>query len=58
MNLDKFEIWVHDNVLKNPTLRHTLYGVYQRVLYTVSDKIKFEGEITKITPNDKYEYLV
>lgn len=57
MNLDKFEIWVHDNVLKNPTLRHTLYGVYQRVLYTVSDKIKFEGEITKITPNDKYEYL-
>lgn len=57
MNIDKFEVWVHDNVLKNPTIRHALYGMYQRALYIVSDKTKAEGKIQKLTPDDKYEYL-
>lgn len=57
MNLDKFEVWVHDNVLKNAAIRHIVYGAYQRALYLVSPKIKSEGEIKKLTPNDGYEYL-
>ncbi|RHA67243.1 glycosyltransferase family A protein [Dorea formicigenerans] len=57
MNLDKMEVWVHDNILKNPTIRHAIYGIYQRALYVVSPKIKFDGEIKKLSPNDGYEYL-
>ena len=57
MNLDKFEAWMHDYVLKNQTIRHLLYNTYQRVLYAVSKKIKSEGLIEKMTPDDEYEYL-
>lgn len=57
MNLDKLEIWVHDHVLKNETIRHFVYGLYQRMLYMVSPKIQFEGDVKKITPDDGYEYL-
>lgn len=57
MSLDKLEIWVHDHVLKNDTIRHAVYGVYQRTLYMVSPKIKYEGAVERITPDDGYEYL-
>ena len=40
MGLDKFEIWVHDHILKNDTIRHFCYGVYQRLLYLFSKKFK------------------
>lgn len=57
MNLDKFEVWVHDHILKNPAIRHMVYGCYQRTLYMISPKIKSEGKIRKLTPDDGYEYL-
>lgn len=57
MGLDKFEIWVHDNILKNDKIRHFCYGAYQRALYLTSPKIKFEGNIKTLTPQDGYEYL-
>jgi glycosyltransferase involved in cell wall biosynthesis len=57
MNIDKFEIWVHDHILTNDTIRHIAYGLYQRLLYMTSPKMDFEGDITKITPEDGYEYL-
>ena len=57
MNIDKFEIWVHDHLLKNDKIRHAAYGAYQRALYLASSKIEAEGPITKITPDDDYEYL-
>lgn len=57
MNIDKFEIWVHDHVLKNDTIRHAAYGAYQRALYLASPKMDYEGPIEKITPDDGYEYL-
>lgn len=57
MGLAKFEIWVHDHILKNDKIRHFLYAIYQRVLYAVSSKIKFEGNIIRLTPDDSYEYL-
>ena len=57
MKLDKLEIWVHDHILKNDTIRHFLYGIYQRVLYAISAKIQVEGDVEVITPDDGYEYL-
>ena len=57
MSINKIEIWVHDHILKNDRIRHVLYGVYQRALYVISPKIKYEGDIETITPNDGYEYL-
>ncbi len=57
MNIDKFEIWVHDRVLKNEKVRHAMYNLYQRALCLVSPKFQYEGGIKKITPNDGYEYL-
>ncbi len=57
MSLDKFEIWVHDHILKNDTIRHAAYGAYQRALYVMSPKIKFEGSVETVTPDDGFEYL-
>ncbi|MGI6539149.1 MAG: TolB family protein [Caldicoprobacterales bacterium] len=57
MILDKVELWVHDNILKNETIRHAVYAIYQRILWFVSPKLKSEGNIIRITPNDGYEYL-
>lgn len=54
--LEKLEVWVHDH-LKNENFRHFVYGVYQRVLYLASPKIKAEGVVTRITPDDPFEYL-
>ena len=57
MSIDKFEIWVHDHILKNDTIRHAAYGAYQRALYLISPKFKYDGPVEKITPDDGYEYL-
>ena len=57
MSLDKLEIWVHDHLLKNDRIRHFCYGAYQRVLYHMSPKFKFEGDMSVVTPDDGYEYL-
>lgn len=57
MNIDKLEIWIHDHILKNESIRHLTYGFYQRLLVLLSPKFKFEGNITKVTPNDGFEYL-
>ena len=48
MKIDKFEIWVHDRILKNENVRHFLYGAYQRALYLVSEKVKCEGRVEVI----------
>ena len=57
MDIDRFEIWVHDHVLKNEKVRHFMYGAYQRALYLVSPRMDFDGPVEKITPDDGFEYL-
>lgn len=57
MRLDKIEIFIHDLLIKTPALRHALYRFYQRVLHTVSPKIKSEGNLIRISPNDDKEYF-
>lgn len=57
MVLDSLEIFIHDLLIKRPALRHFIYGFYQRLIYTILPKIKSEGNITSITPNDGKEYF-
>ena len=57
MKIDKIEIWIHDYILKNEKFRHFAYGMYQRILYMVSEKVKCEGNIVNVTPDDGLEYL-
>lgn len=57
MGLGKIEVWIHDRVLKNDHIRHFIYGMYQRFLYTFSKKIKVVGNVHKVTPSNEYEYL-
>ena len=55
--LDKFEILVHDRILKNDAIRHALYGMYQHALVAISPTVKCEGPVERLTPDDGFEYL-
>lgn len=55
--LDKFEIFVHDRLLKNDAIRHALYGMYQHALVAISPAVKCEGPVDRLTPDDGFEYL-
>lgn len=56
--LNKIEIIVHDMLMKYPFIRRIIKRVYQLGMYTISSKIKSEGNLKRITPiNDGYEYF-
>ena len=57
MGLKKFEIWIHDHILKNNTIRRFAYGFYQRIVWLFSKKIKSEGDIVQVSPKNGFEYL-
>lgn len=57
MKIDKFEIWVHDTLLKNEKLRHGAYIIYQKILRFFSKKVICEGNISLLVPDDEFEYL-
>ena len=40
-----------------PKIKKVIKRVYQRTMYGLSHKIKFEGNIKRITPIDEYEYF-
>lgn len=40
-----------------PSVKKIIKRVYQVVMYTFSKKIKKEGDIERVSPNDKYEYF-
>ena len=42
---------------KVPVIKRIIKRLYQGVMYTVSIKIKSEGNIVRITPEDEYEYF-
>ena len=42
---------------KAPAIKKIIKRVYQVTMYAVSPKIKSEGEIIRITPQDDYEYF-
>lgn len=57
MGVEKLELMIHDLMLKTPRLRHAVNGLYQRVMWLVSPKIKSEGNIRRVSPDDKMEYF-
>ena len=53
-----FENAIHDQLLKHPKLKKIMKRIYQRIMYTFSKKIKSEGNIIKVSPNDSnYDYF-
>ena len=43
---------------KYPTTKKIIKKVYQRIMYTISPKIKSEGDITRVSPDDfSHEYF-
>lgn len=42
---------------KYPAIKRVIKRVYQRVMYALSPKIKFEGKIHRVSPNDGKEYF-
>ena len=42
---------------KHPGIKKTIKRVYQRSMYTISPKIKSEGNIVRISPDDGKEYF-
>ncbi len=46
------------NILSShPTIKKVVKRLYQKFMYSISKKIKFEGNLKKVSPNDDYEYF-
>ena len=53
-----FEQKVNYQLNKYPKIKKVVKRAYQRTMYALSSKIKFEGNIVRISPNDpKHEYF-
>lgn len=48
---------VNDLLNNNPAVKRIIKRIYQRGMYTISPKIKSEGDIKRISPQDDYEYF-
>lgn len=57
MNLSTLELKVHQLLTKYPNMRHSIYGIYQKLWYLISPKFKYEGDISKVSPEDDKEYF-
>ena len=54
---NKVEQTIHDLFISHSELRHVISDCYQRIVYMTSPKLKFEGNIHRITPQDGKEYF-
>ncbi len=55
--LRKIESSVNTALMKFPVIKKIIKRTYQVSMYTISPKIKSDGEIIRITPQDEYEYF-
>jgi len=55
--LRKIEGSVNTALMKFPIIKKVVKRAYQVSMYAISPKIKSEGEIIRITPQDDYEYF-
>lgn len=53
----KIEQKINSFLNRYPNIKKIVKRIYQRFFYTFSRKSKFEGNIEKISPSDKFEYL-
>ncbi len=42
---------------RHPIIKRIVKKIYQRIMYYLSSKIKCEGNIKRVSPNDKYDYF-
>ena len=58
MDFVEIEAWGKRVFEQFPFIKYSVKRVYQLVSYTLSnEKIRFEGDIIRVTPNDGYEYF-
>lgn len=55
--IKKVESSVNAALMKFPAMKKVIKRVYQISMYTISPKIRSEGDIFRITPQDEYEYF-
>ena len=55
--MSKIENTVNSVLLKFPALKKAVKRVYQLGMYAISPKIRSEGAIRRVTPEDGYEYF-
>ena len=48
---------INQQLNKHPGMKKGIKRIYQRVMYAVSPKIKSEGDIIRISPDDGHEYF-
>ena len=54
----KIEQVINQQLNKMPFVKYKVKRLYQRIMYTIFPKVKFEGNIIKVSPNNtKYEYF-
>jgi hypothetical protein len=55
--MSKLEQNINTFLQQFPTVKKGVKRVYQVVMYTLSKKTKCEGNVTRVSPNDGYEYF-
>lgn len=54
---EKIESSVNNSLNKLPFIKKIVKRSYQLGMYSISKKIKCEGDIQRVSPNDEYEYF-
>lgn len=55
--LDKIEKTVHGLLIKHPSIRKVAKRTYHIGMFAISPKVKYEGDLKRITPIDSFEYF-
>ncbi len=48
---------VNNLLASHPKIKELVKRIYQRCMYLISKKVKYEGEIQRVSPNDEFEYF-
>lgn len=57
MSMQVIEQKLNSVLQRFPGVKRGIKRCYQRVMYAISPKLKSEGDIVRISPEDEYEYL-
>lgn len=53
----KIESYINDILNKYPPIKKIIKRIYQLIMYSISPKVKYEGDIQRISPKDGMEYF-
>ena len=54
----KIESYINDILNKYPPIKKIIKRIYQLIMYSISPKVKYEGDIQRISPKDGMEYFL